>query len=149
MTKAIVRNLKTGKRAEFIMPFHLSDLSKIGIDDSYEGQVYVESGFDSFGFGSDGYMYLYELEAFIKSYENQMNPYHFDYMMLSRLQSDCDYFLGYGNGDIKRLWGNNIEDHIAEMKKIWKKFPEDLKPEWLTENDILMYESKMKEMVNI
>ncbi|OHX26236.1 hypothetical protein BKX95_11575 [Streptococcus iniae] len=80
----------------------------------------------------------------MKSFEHHMNPYHFDYMILSRLQSDCDYFLGYGNGDTKRLWGNTVEDHIAEMKKIWNKFPEDLKPEWLTQKDILTYESKMK-----
>ncbi|MGX9845704.1 hypothetical protein ACR3IL_10570 [Streptococcus iniae] len=47
MTTAIVKNLKTGEKAEFLMPFHLNELSKIGIEDTYEGQVFVESGFDS------------------------------------------------------------------------------------------------------
>ena len=35
--------------------------------------------------------YTFESEPF------RRNPYEFQYMMLSRLQSDCEYFLGYGN----------------------------------------------------
>ena len=66
----------------------------------------------------------------------------FNYMMLSRLQSDCDYYLGFGNRNPKVLWAGNEEDHIAEMKKIYNKLPE--KPEWLTMEQIEDYESKMK-----
>lgn len=68
----------------------------------------------------------------------------FSYMMLSRLQMDCDYYLGYGNRSEKVLWAGNVDDHIAEMKKLWNSLPKNEKPEWLTMNDILDYEKKMK-----
>lgn len=65
----------------------------------------------------------------------------FDYMMLSRLKMDCEYFLGYGNGLTKHLWAGNVKDQISEMKNIWNKL--DAKPEWLSMNDILKYEKNM------
>ena len=72
------------------------------------------------------------------------------YMMLSRLQSDNEYFLGYGNRNPKQLWAGNVDDQIAEMKKLWNQLPEDGKPEWLSMEDIEEYEMKMKnnEMAN-
>ncbi|MDV5987564.1 hypothetical protein KB575_00580 [Streptococcus canis] len=143
MAVATITNLKTGQKASFDMPFHLHKLSQIGIDENYDGQVYVLSDVDSFGYGLDGYMYLYELKAFNKDFENKQNPYHFDYMMLSRLQSDCDYYLGYGNRNEKRLWAGNVVDQIAEMKRLWQNFPDDKKPEWLTWQNILDYEERM------
>jgi len=69
----------------------------------------------------------------------------FNYMMLSRLQSDCDYYLGYGNRSEKNLWADDVDKHIAEMKRLWNGFPEDKKPEWLSMDEILEYEKKMKE----
>ena len=45
------------------------------------------------------------------------NTNAFNYMMLIRLQSDCDYFLGYGGHSEKVLWGENVDQHIAYMKK--------------------------------
>lgn len=68
----------------------------------------------------------------------------FNYMMLSRLQMDCDYYLGHGNRNEKVLWAGNVDDHIAEMKKLWNNLPKNGKPEWLTMEDILDYEKKMK-----
>lgn len=68
----------------------------------------------------------------------------FDYMMLGRLKSDADYYLGYGNRNEKVLWALNVDDHIQEMKNRWNALPEDKKPEWLTMEDILEYEKKMK-----
>ena len=68
----------------------------------------------------------------------------FDYRMLSRLQSDCKYFLGAGNGCEKYLWCGNVEDQINKMKEIYDKLPE--KPEWCTWEDILEYEKQMKEI---
>ena len=65
----------------------------------------------------------------------------FDYMMLSRLEQDCKYFLGYGNGYEKHLWAGNVEDQIAEMRKIYNKLPE--KPQWLSLEDIDKYEKDM------
>ena len=68
----------------------------------------------------------------------------FTYMMLSRLQMDCDYFLGNGNGYEKHLWAGNVDGQIEEMKKLWNSLPESKKPQWLSMEDILDYESKMK-----
>lgn len=67
----------------------------------------------------------------------------FNYQMLSRLQSDCDYYLGNGNRNKKRLRENDIQTHINEMKRIYIFFNDDKKPEWITWNDILDYENKM------
>lgn len=70
--------------------------------------------------------------------------YSHSYMMLDRMRSDCDYFLGNGNGNEKRLHQGSVEAQIAEMKKLWNSFPKDAKPEWLSMSDILEYETKMK-----
>ncbi len=71
------------------------------------------------------------------------NPRESDYMMLSRLKQDCDYYLGNGNQAIKHLWGNTVQEHIHEMKRIWNSLATDEKPEWLTMQDIESYEGKM------
>lgn len=68
----------------------------------------------------------------------------FDYRMLSRLQSDCKYFLGAGNGSEKYLWYGNVEDQINKMKEIYDKLPE--KPVWCTWENIFDYEKQMKEI---
>lgn len=73
------------------------------------------------------------------------NTNAFNYMMLIRLQSDCDYFLGCGGRSEKVLWGENVDKHMAYMKKIWNRLPEDGKSEWLTMKEIEEYEKKMKE----
>lgn len=65
-----------------------------------------------------------------------------DYMLLGRLQSDCDYFLGFGNGNEGRLWAGNVKDQIAEMKSIYNRL--EVKPEWITMKDINKYERQMK-----
>lgn len=65
-------------------------------------------------------------------------------MMLSRLVSDCEYYLGNGNRYPKNLWAKSESEQIEEMKKIWNLLEE--KPEWLTWEQILEYE---KQMVNL
>lgn len=67
----------------------------------------------------------------------------FDYMMLSRLESDCKYYLGYGNRYKHHLYYHDEQKHIDEMKKLYNKFPADKKPEWLTWSQILEYEKLM------
>ena len=69
----------------------------------------------------------------------------FHYMLLSRLQCDCNYFLGNGNRHVNHLWADTVEEHIAKMKELWLSFAENDKPEWLSWQDILHYE---KEMLN-
>ena len=76
-----------------------------------------------------------------ESKDNEGSEY--DYMLLSRLKSDCDYFLGNGNRYEKHLWAGNIDDQIAKMKELYNKLPE--KPEWLTMEDIENYEKEMKQ----
>jgi hypothetical protein len=68
----------------------------------------------------------------------------FTYMMLGRLKSDNEYYLGYGNRSDKNLWAGNVDGQIAEMKKLWNQLPKDGKPEWLTMEDIEKYEIEMK-----
>ena len=63
------------------------------------------------------------------------------YSLLSRLKTDCDYFLGYGNRCEKYLWAKDVKSQIAKMKEIWNNLKE--KPEWLTMEQILEYEKKM------
>jgi hypothetical protein len=72
------------------------------------------------------------------SYQNS------NYQLLDRLRSDCDYYLGNGNRSEKHLWAGNVDAQIKKMKELWNSFPKDAKPEWLSMNDILTYEKKMK-----
>lgn len=69
----------------------------------------------------------------------------FRYMILSRMKSDCDYYLGYGNRSYKSLWAGDEKDQIENMKALWNTFPEEDTPEWLTWEDILEYERLMCE----
>lgn len=62
-------------------------------------------------------------------------------MLLSRLQSDCEYFLGHGGRSVRNLWADTVEEHIAKMKELYDLVPE--KPEWLSYEQILDYEKKM------
>jgi len=67
----------------------------------------------------------------------------FNYMLLSRLQSDCNYYLGNGNRNAKQLWAGNEVEQIEKMKELWNSFEADAKPEWLTMEQIEDYASKM------
>lgn len=67
----------------------------------------------------------------------------FKYMLLSRMQSDCNFYLGNGNRNAKYLWAEDEQDHIANMKALWNSFPEDGKPEWLSMEDIERFEKEM------
>lgn len=67
----------------------------------------------------------------------------FRYQLLSRMKSDCDYYLGNGNRYAKHLWGEDEVKHIAYMKALWNSFGENGKPEWLTYDELLDYENKI------
>ena len=77
----------------------------------------------------------------------KFNPMDYDpnfrYILLDRLWSDCEYFLGNGHKNEKDLWGLNVPDHISAMKVLWHSFPDDEKPEWLTIEQIQKYEQLM------
>ena len=66
----------------------------------------------------------------------------FPYMMLSRLQQDCNYYLGYGNRDAKHaLWAGNEQKQIDKMRELWNAL--EVKPEWLTMEQIDEYAKQM------
>lgn len=67
----------------------------------------------------------------------------YQYMLLDRLKTDCEYFLGNGNRNEKHLWAGSVDAQIKEMKKIWNSLKE--KPEWLTMEDINNYEKLIKD----
>lgn len=73
----------------------------------------------------------------------------FKYQLLSRLKSDCNYYLGYGNRNKNCLWSGNEEQQIIDMKALLESFGRPNKPEWLTIMDIWEYEIKMTNKISI
>lgn len=73
------------------------------------------------------------------------HPRERDYMMLSKLQADCNYFLGNGNGYEGHLYYKSVEKHCAEMEKLYNSFADYDKPEWLTLDQIHEYKTNMLE----
>lgn len=74
------------------------------------------------------------------------SPYRYEYMMLDRLKSDCNYVLGAGGpGAVRQMWAGAVGEQIAEMRRLWDKLPEDAKPEWLTMEQINEYEQRLTE----
>lgn len=73
------------------------------------------------------------------------NDEKFRYQLLSRMQSDCKYYLGNEGKSRhpKHLWAGDEKEQIEYMKAIWDSFAENEKPEWLTYEDILEYEKQM------
>lgn len=71
------------------------------------------------------------------------HPREFDYMMLDRYRTDCEYFLGYGYGYEGHLYFKSVEKHCDEMEKLWNSFADNEKPEWLTLEQIHEYREKM------
>lgn len=67
----------------------------------------------------------------------------FRYMLLGRLQRDCEYYLGYGNRQDKHLWASNVEDQIDTMITLYESFDDDKKPEWITIEEIEKYQEEM------
>ena len=85
-----------------------------------------------------------EQEFLIVQAPNNMDK-SFQYMMLGRLRSDCDYYLGYGGRNPDRLCEHNEKKQIEAMKSIWLGFAEYEKPQWLSWEQILDYDRKMCE----
>lgn len=64
------------------------------------------------------------------------------YMLLSRMQQDCEYYLGYGSRCEERLWAGSVNQQIEFMRILYDSVPG--KPEWLSLEDIKQYELAMK-----
>lgn len=67
----------------------------------------------------------------------------FRYMLLNRIQCNCEFYLGYGYRNPHCLWAENEMEQIVIMKRLWNSFSEDGKPEWLTWEQILEFEKEM------
>lgn len=67
----------------------------------------------------------------------------FRYLMLGRLQSDCEYSLAYWNRKTDRLWTHSCDKQIKAMIALYNSFDEDEKPIWCTLNDIKSYKDEM------
>ena len=67
----------------------------------------------------------------------------FRYMLWARLQSDCEYYLGFGNRSTGRLWAGDEARQIEWMTRLYDSFPEDEKPQWLTREKIAEYANRM------
>lgn len=64
------------------------------------------------------------------------------YMMLSRMLSDCKYFLRYPYW--RHLYFPSIARHCKEMRQYWLEL--NIKPEWLSYKQIGRIEHKMNRM---
>ena len=73
----------------------------------------------------------------------------FKYQLLSRMKSDCNYYLGYGNRNKNCLWSGSEEQQIIDMKALLESFDRPNKPEWLTMIDIWDYEIKMLNKISM
>lgn len=67
----------------------------------------------------------------------------FRYIMLSRLQQDCNYYLGFGGRAVKHLWASTESEHIDLMVKLWNSFSLDEKPEWISKEVIDTFKKRM------
>ena len=86
---------------------------------------------------SNKYDIIYESKKVI-------HPQRYEYMMLSRLQSDCEYFTNYGKCMLNRKTESDIYSLIEEMRDIYNSLED--KPEWLSLEDINKYEAEMLEI---
>jgi hypothetical protein len=89
------------------------------------------------GFGPQ----LETVEAIIARHAPHAPHDVFNYQLLSRLQADCEYYLGHGQRAAKHLWAGDEAAQIAKMRELYEGFDE--KPEWLTLEDIARYEAAM------
>lgn len=117
-------------------------------------EIYIKYCFEKnsswyYGTNEETYQKLYKV--FVKSPEVVIDKSvlktdeTFRYQLLSRMQTDCNYFLGNGNGHNKFLWGGNVETQIAYMRALYDSFPNEKKPEWITIEDIDNYQKEMIE----
>lgn len=109
---------------------------KLTIDADYYGYDWSEhkEAHNSLG---DCYATLHVYKEINEVIKNQKS----EYMLLGRLQMDCNYYLGAGNRNSKHLWAGTPKEQIEKMKELYSKLV--VKPEWLSEKNISDYEKAM------
>ncbi len=65
------------------------------------------------------------------------------YTLLSRMLSDCEYYLGYGYRNAKCLWSQDEEQHIKNMFSLYNSFSIEEKPEWLSLEQLDHYSKEL------
>ena len=66
----------------------------------------------------------------------------FNYMLLDRLKSDCEYYLVNGGRNAKHsLWAKDEQKQIDKMRELYESLP--IKPEWLSKEQINEYAARM------
>ena len=66
----------------------------------------------------------------------------FNYMLLDRLKSDCEYYLSYGGINAKRsLWAQDEQKQIDKMRELYDLL--QIKPEWISKEQINEYAARM------
>lgn len=116
--------------------------------DDYNDIIYIGKDPDNDPYGSIKNIARYkDMEVITVGDENEpTEAERLNYMMLGRLESDCKYYLGYGNRCAKHLWAGDEKRQIEEMKRIYNGFTDDKKPEWLTWENILEYEKELTQL---
>ena len=80
-------------------------------------------------------------EPFVRS------PRERDYMLLSRLQIDCIFFINRkGNCRNGSLWAD-IRTILSEMERIMASFSKEEKPQWLTDADFAHLKKQVEEIL--
>lgn len=87
----------------------------------------------------------YEIVNPLTEKQRLEKAHRFDYMMLARLKSDIEAYLNVP-GDCRYRNDHlvNAAQTIAEMRKYWARIPDEVKPEWITEEQINKYEELCK-----
>ena len=66
----------------------------------------------------------------------------YNYMLLDRLKSDCEYYLVNGGRNAKQsLWAHDEQAQIDKMRELYDSLT--IKPEWLTREQIDEYAARM------
>ena len=68
----------------------------------------------------------------------------FLYRLLSRMQSDCLYYLGNGGHCARHLWAGEEREQIKWMRTIYRYLCDTFgAPEWIDEAEITAYAEQM------
>lgn len=149
-------NLSLRREEEQYSPFMFSiEGKKVGTNETWgrrynsleQAILHIANCFNENANIQNRYSNLDEYIATAKTRETKENIRKSDYMMLDRLRTDCEYFLGNGNGYLGHLYYKDVDKHIEEMKKIYESFSDEEKPEWISLEDIDNYKQKMNEMI--
>lgn len=118
----------------------IEDGKFIDASDTKDGFAIKEQEDGLFVYDSRGNLMEYDVDVG-EVMDCIQKPYEFQYRLLDRLKSDCDYWLGNGNRNDKNLWAHSPDAQVEKMLNIFEDLP--IKPEWLSREDIYKYADDM------